>query len=87
MKEYTITMVKIKCKCCGKPKEVRQADINRGWGLFCSKSCKAYEQESRTHQCLNHHIRQFKNKGDGAFHPDLPAEADREQDKGFGAGV
>ena len=28
----------------------RVADVNRGWGRFCSKSCKASEQESRTHQ-------------------------------------
>jgi hypothetical protein len=28
----------------------RQADINRGWGKFCSKSCKASEQEKRTGQ-------------------------------------
>ncbi len=28
----------------------RPADVKRGWGKFCCKSCKAEEQESRTHQ-------------------------------------
>ena len=28
----------------------RKADVERGWGKFCSKSCKASEQESRTGQ-------------------------------------
>ena len=35
------TMVNTNCKCCDKVFSVRQADLNRGWGLFCSKSCKA----------------------------------------------
>lgn len=36
---------KIICKCgCGKQKEVREADIKRGWGKFYSKSCKARYQ-------------------------------------------
>ena len=28
----------------------RVADRKRGWGKFCSKSCKAKEQENRTGQ-------------------------------------
>jgi hypothetical protein len=32
----------------------RVADRKRGWGRFCSKSCKAAEQECRTHQHANH---------------------------------
>ena len=28
----------------------RQADVNRGWGNFCSKSCKAAKQEKQTGQ-------------------------------------
>lgn len=39
-----------KCKCCGSEFEVRVADLKRGWGLYCSKSCKAIKQESKTHQ-------------------------------------
>lgn len=41
-------MVEKVCEVCGIPMNVRQADINRGWGRFCSKSCKAKEQEART---------------------------------------
>lgn len=40
----------IKCAYCGTPKNVRQADLNRGWGKYCSKSCKAKAQEKRTGQ-------------------------------------
>lgn len=45
-------MVKVFCanKRCSQQFEVRQADINRGWGKFCSKSCKAVKQEQRTGQ-------------------------------------
>ena len=35
---------------CGKDFTARTADRNRGWARFCSKSCKAKEQESRTGQ-------------------------------------
>lgn len=35
------SMKTISCRCCGKKKQVRTADVARGWGLFCSKSCKA----------------------------------------------
>jgi endogenous inhibitor of DNA gyrase (YacG/DUF329 family) len=34
----------VKCKRCGDPFEARVADIKRGWGKFCSKSCKAIKQ-------------------------------------------
>lgn len=37
-------MVRRKCEQCQKDIEVRQADIDRGWGKFCSKSCKARKQ-------------------------------------------
>lgn len=38
--------VTVKCKCCGAPFEARVADRKRGWGLYCSKSCKAVKQEN-----------------------------------------
>jgi hypothetical protein len=38
------------CECCGKPMQVRSADVKRGWGKFCSKTCKARRQEQRTGQ-------------------------------------
>lgn len=35
----------ITCACgCKRIKIVRIADINRGWGMFFSKSCKAIHQ-------------------------------------------
>lgn len=43
-------MVDKNCECCGKAMKVRAADIKRGWGRFCSKSCKASAQERRTGQ-------------------------------------
>ena len=43
-------MKEIKCKHCKKPKMVRTADVKRGWGLFCSKKCKASYQEKHTGQ-------------------------------------
>ena len=45
--------VSVKCKCCPDMFEARVADRKRGWGLFCSKSCKSYWQEykkGRPHQ-------------------------------------
>ncbi len=45
------TMREITCKCgCGRKKNVRVADIKRGWGKFFSKRCKAKHQEKRTGQ-------------------------------------
>jgi hypothetical protein len=43
-------MVDRSCKWCKKPFQARAADVNRGWAKFCSKSCKASEQEKRTGQ-------------------------------------
>lgn len=43
-------MVERKCKRCKTPFLARAADVKRGWGLFCSKSCKAITQEKRTGQ-------------------------------------
>jgi hypothetical protein len=36
-------MVKKKCRC-GIEFEARLSDIKRGWGKYCSKSCKAKRQ-------------------------------------------
>ena len=43
-------MVKTKCAHCAADMEVREADLKRGWGKFCSKSCKAKDQERRKGQ-------------------------------------
>jgi hypothetical protein len=42
--------VERKCKFCGETIHPREADVKRGWGLFCNKTCKASEQERRTGQ-------------------------------------
>ena len=44
--------MKVECKCknCKEPFMARVADRKRGWGKFCSKSCKAKKQEKRTGQ-------------------------------------
>lgn len=44
------SIVEVNCKNCGTPKKVRKSDVKRGWGKYCSKSCKAKEQEKRTGQ-------------------------------------
>ena len=41
-------MVKKFCQHCGKEIEVRQADVDRGWGRHCSKSCAAFGRSSRS---------------------------------------
>jgi hypothetical protein len=38
------------CKWCEKAFIARDADVKRGWAKFCSKACKAKEQEARTGQ-------------------------------------
>ncbi len=45
-------MVDVTCanKRCKAPFKARVADRKRGWGKFCSKGCKASEQEARTGQ-------------------------------------
>lgn len=43
-------MIEVKCQNCKDKFEVRVADRKRGWGKFCSKSCKAIKQEGRTGQ-------------------------------------
>ena len=45
-----MTMLKKACQCCGKEFSAREADVNRGWAKFCSKSCKARAQEAKTGQ-------------------------------------
>jgi len=49
--------VLVKCKNCGDPFTARTADVKRGWGKFCSKSCKAIKQEQRTGQHAAHKAR------------------------------
>jgi hypothetical protein len=53
-------MVTVKCKTCKTPFQARVADRKRGWGLFCSKSCKAIKQTQVT----------GRGKPRGMFHDD-----------------
>lgn len=68
-----MSMVKRNCKQCGDPFMARSADVKRGWAKFCSKSCKAKKQETRTGQ-----YRQYVNRArnvDGTCFPSM-AEGD-----------
>jgi hypothetical protein len=52
----------MKCKCCKTEFEARVADVKRGWGKFCSKSCKAKKQESITGQYKNYQNRFYNDR-------------------------
>lgn len=42
-------LVQVTCLTCGTPFLARKADIDRGWGKFHSKSCKAvYQSRKKT---------------------------------------
>lgn len=56
--------VQRKCENCGALFTARSADVKRGWAKFCSKSCKAVKQESRTHQHRDHFLRGMALCGD-----------------------
>lgn len=45
-----MAIVARKCEYCGDSFNARAADVKRGWARFCSKVCKAKEQEKRTGQ-------------------------------------
>gem|GEM_PF-1264563 len=49
--------VEVKCTWCSVIFTARTADRKRGWARFCSKSCKAKEQEKRTGQNAAFHDR------------------------------
>lgn len=41
-------MIDRTCQHCLRPFKAHSSNVARGWGRFCSKSCKAAEQEWRT---------------------------------------
>lgn len=53
--------ITVKCKNCGKSFEVRVSDVKRGWGKYCSKSCKAKYQEKKTGQYKDYINRNHKH--------------------------
>lgn len=69
--------VEVKCGRCSKPFMARIADRKRGWGKFCSKSCKAVKQEKRTGQYAA-----FKHKT--RLHPYVSNETYREYQEEHG---
>jgi hypothetical protein len=68
------SMTKINCKWCRKEKDVRTADVKRGWGMFCNKTCKAAHQESKTGQYAKYKQRlaehEDSNPYDGVYFSD-----------------
>lgn len=61
-------MITKPCEWCKKPHTVRVADVKRGWGRFCSKSCKAMKQEKRTGQNAAYHAQQDDRELDNHGH-------------------
>jgi hypothetical protein len=59
-------MIEKQCKCCKQPISVRLADHKRGWGNFCSKSCKAKVQEQKNGQ----HKAYLNGRGVSNLHPE-----------------
>lgn len=74
-------MVEVKCKNCRKPFLAREVDRKRGWGKFCSKSCKAAKQEKRTGQYADHKHRAAKER---RLHPYVSNETYRHYEREYG---
>lgn len=58
-----VQTVEVCCAWCKKKFMARVADRKRGWGRFCSKSCKAKEQEKRTGQYAAYQAEQMHREG------------------------
>lgn len=72
MRERRGSTVEVKCQRCGCLFHARLADRRRGWGKFCSKSCKAIKQEQRTGQHSAYLDRKYSSgNGDGYMHPSM----------------
>lgn len=60
------TMINKECEWCNSTITVRQADVDRGWGKFCNKSCKAKFQENKKHEIVKptnfYNTNPFSNK-------------------------
>jgi hypothetical protein len=57
----------VNCKQCHTTFSARTADIRRGWGKYCSKSCKAMSQAQRGNDKLNYGTDSFDVED--SFHP------------------
>lgn len=69
-------MVDRKCKCCKATFAARAADVKRGWGLYCSKRCKAVVQERKNGQ----HAAYKNGRGVSNLHPERLADYADEYD-------
>lgn len=67
-------MVEVTCKC-GCKFLARVVDVKRGWGRFCSKSCKAIDQTRRTGRGKPRHARRIDNEDEADFEQYLADEA------------
>lgn len=56
------SMIERTCRRCRCKFMARTADVKRGWGKFCNKSCKAIFQEKQTGQ-----YRAFMERKDGHY--------------------
>lgn len=62
VRKINASMTDVNCKWCKNKFQARSADVKRGWGMFCSKRCKAMEQEKRTGQYAN-----LRNRSEGYY--------------------
>ena len=60
-----------RCKHCGDLMVVRAADVARGWGKFCSKRCKARDQERRTRATAAYYERRARRDASGCYEDDF----------------
>lgn len=68
--------VEVKCKNCKSTFRARVADRKRGWGKYCSKSCKAIKQTQRTGYTVTDSHRAFYEReygGRAQFNPNTGA--------------
>ena len=55
-----VSMTLVSCGCCRNQFQARTADVNRGWGKFCSKSCKAINQVQRKNKKRRRKVKKVK---------------------------
>lgn len=66
--------VEAACEWCRQKFEARIADRKRGWARFCSKTCKASEQEKRTGANAAFKARLSASESQGYRYPDDEAD-------------
>lgn len=50
--------MKRNCDICNFEYDVKQSDLNRGWGLTCSKKCAALKRGNKTNTNKNVNVKQ-----------------------------